>query len=174
MSKLLSILRLLAVSVLINFASITILVILRFNEWDVAATIVSLTFSVVIILIELLKTSPSNATRPLLRPLLALCIVIGGASGFFWFFHLIHKLGHYQGDIEDTLWTSATILLTFIVSMHLVVTSYKTSKYVLVETADHVDHVEGEKHASITLWAQQYFKKKQAKKDAVEENLNPV
>ncbi|KAK5641042.1 hypothetical protein RI129_009589 [Pyrocoelia pectoralis] len=173
MSKVLSIVRLLAVLVIINFISITILVILRFNEWDVAATIVTLTFSIAIIIIELVKTS-LNVTQPWIRPILAVCVVIGGASGFFWFFHLIHKLGHYQGDLEDTLWTSATIILTFIVSMHLVISAYKTSKYVLVETKDNAASSEVEGHLTITQWAQQYFQKKQAMKENFEENLNPV
>ncbi|KAK4874545.1 hypothetical protein RN001_013905 [Aquatica leii] len=126
MNSLLSVVRLLVVLAVINFASIAILVILKFNEWDIAATVVTCTFSIAIIGTELGKRGGYNLLR-WFRCLLAAGIIIGGISGFFWFFHLIHKLGHYQGDLQDTLWTSVTIIVTFIISVYLVVTCYKTS-----------------------------------------------
>ncbi|KAF5302551.1 hypothetical protein FQR65_LT00923 [Abscondita terminalis] len=162
MNSLLSVVRQLAVLAVINFASIAILIILKFNEWDIAATVVTSTFSVAIIGAEVSKRGGYNLLL-WFRCLLAAGIIIGGISGFFWFFHLIHKLGHYQGDLEDTLWTSVTIILTFIISIYLVVTCYKTSTYVLIKPQEGID-VDAMKPPSITEWAQQYIHKKQTKK----------
>ncbi|KAF5299435.1 hypothetical protein FQA39_LY11581 [Lamprigera yunnana] len=173
MKNLLSIMRLLITLVTVNFISIAILVILKFNEWDVAATVVTCAFSIFIIGLELLQKHQCTL-QPWFRFLLMVSIVSGGVSGFFWFFHLIHKLGHYQGDLEDTLWTSVTIILTFFVSAYLVMASYKTSKYQQVQSQD-VEEEVAVPPVSIIGWARQYFDRRQSKVQAeLQDKVIPV
>ena len=58
--------------------------------------------------------------------------------------------------------------------MMLVVTAYRTSKYILVETQENADCEDTNSQLTITQWAQLYFQKKQMTKGIIQENVNPV
>ncbi|KAF2880135.1 hypothetical protein ILUMI_26034, partial [Ignelater luminosus] len=56
---------------------------------------------------------------------LILCVLLGGASAFFWFFHMIYKIGHYQGDYAELLWATPTRAIVFVMSVQLVLRAYR-------------------------------------------------
>ncbi|KAF5302549.1 hypothetical protein FQR65_LT00921 [Abscondita terminalis] len=70
------------------------------------------------------------------KNILSFCVMLGGASAFFWFFQIIYNIGFYMNDVVVAVEASCSCAMAFLTSVYLLIASYKAYCYLLLETAE--------------------------------------
>ncbi|KAK4874542.1 hypothetical protein RN001_013902 [Aquatica leii] len=133
MSGLFAVVKLTFFVILINVISILCVVLWGFKLVDIIPTITTGVFSAILLFVSF---ASQRIHSEWFKNILAFCVMLGGASAFFWFFQIIYYVGFYINNILVAMEASCSCAMAFLASVYLVIASYKAYLYLLLETAE--------------------------------------